>query len=95
MDDSVKIQSEQLAEFISILFEISCIKIYRFYIDEMQINLTNQIIKMQGVKERCIEEIYKKLFGLNKSTQTVFDAADPEKILELFKNKYVIKSFFF
>ena len=90
LDESVKHDSKELAEVIQIMFEISCLELYRFYLDEMQINLTNQIVKMQGVKERCIQEIYKRLFGYDKNTKTNFQAVDPQNILEIFKGNKLV-----
>lgn len=89
------VYSQVLAEIVQILFEISCIEIYKFYIAESQTNLTNQIIKMTGVKEKCIQEIFKRIFGFDKSKNTNFNTIEAEKFLDLFKkNSIVIKKFF-
>ena len=94
MDESIKSDSKELASLLKIMFEISSLHIYRFYLDEMQINLTNQIVKMQGVKEKSIEELYKHIFGYDDKTKTYFQAVDPQNILKIFKNNKFVKYFF-
>ena len=91
MDDSIKLDSKELGDLLLIMFEISCLEIFRFYLDEMQINLTNQIVKMQGVKDRCIQQIYTQLFGLDKNTKQNFQAVEPQNIMDLFKNNKFVK----
>lgn len=93
MDESLKSDSKELAYIIQIMFEISCLEIYRFYLDEMQIKLTNQIVKMQGVKERCIEEVYKQIFGNDEKAKSYFQAVDPVNVLNHFKNNKFVKKF--
>jgi len=91
MEESVKSESKDLAALINIMFEISCLEIYRFYLDEMQINLTNQIVKMQGARDRCIENLYQQIFGYDNKTKSNFQAADPQNILNVFKNNKFVK----
>lgn len=76
------------------MFEISCLEIYGFYLDEMHISLTNQIVKMQGVRERCVQEIYKQLFGYDEKARSNFQAVDPQNVLNSFKNNKYVKQYF-
>lgn len=77
------------------MFEISCLEIYKFYIDETQSNLTNQITKMSGVKEKCIQEIYKRIFGYDKANNSDFNVLEAEKFLDLFKKNSAVYFFHF
>lgn len=77
------------------MFDISCLQIYRFYLDEQQINLTNQIVRMQGVKDRCIEEIYKQIFGYDDKLKCNFQAVDPQIVLNKFKKIKFVNCFVF
>lgn len=93
MNESIKYDSRELSDVIQILFEISCYEIYRFYLDEMQINLTNQIVKMQGTKDRCLQEIYRNIFGYDKNAKSVNQALDPQNFLNLFNEDKFVRFF--
>jgi hypothetical protein len=48
------------------MIDISCNEIYSFYLNESQINISNQLVKMVGAKKTILNVILHRIFGSDK-----------------------------
>lgn len=78
------------------MFEISCIEIYKFYLEEKGIEIANQIRRMTEVKENVIAEIKRRIFGFNNKSGREFSSITPANFMKAFnQDGYVIFLFFY
>ena len=85
LEEAIRYEDKELNECVKIMVEISCIEIYTFYLEQNQIDITNQIVKMIGAKNNIISEILKKIFGFNSKTGYAFESVSPTALFNLFK----------
>jgi hypothetical protein len=65
--DIISHDDYELNECLEIMIDISCNELYSFYLNENQINISNQIVKMIGSKKNILDEIRRRIFGVDKS----------------------------
>ena len=77
------------------MIEISCNEIYTFYLNENQIAITNQIVKMTGAKKKIFDSILLNIFKMKESTGFPNQSITPLEFMKRFtQDKLVTFSFF-
>lgn len=72
------------------MIEISCNHLYNFYLEENQVVITNQIVKMTGAKKTVLDAILVRMFGLNSKTNTAFHTITPVEFMKKFNQDKIV-----
>lgn len=73
------------------MIEISCCELYTFYLEENQINISNQIVKMTGVKRKVLDNLLIKIFGMNSKSGSAFQSIPPVDFVKRFQQDNLVK----
>jgi hypothetical protein len=91
LNDIIRYEDIELNEVLNIMIEISCYELYDFYLIENQVVVTNQLIKMLGVKNKLLDIILSRIFGLNTKTGAAFHTLTPEDFMKKFNEDKIVR----
>jgi len=82
MEDSIKSEEKDLLEIISELFEISCIEIPSFFMEQKKCLGTKEVItKFQRSRDSILQRIKQEIFKIKKESRL---AITPQEFLQKF-----------
>ena len=91
LDEQIRFEDIELTEIINIMIEISCEQIYTFYLEESQVNITNQVVKMTGAKKKINDEIYNRIFGINDKTKSAYQTVLPTDFVKRYNQDNLVR----
>jgi hypothetical protein len=91
LDEIIRFEDVELSEIVTIMVEIACCEIYTFYLEENQVVINNQIVKMTGAKKKIYDTIYERIFLINDKTKTAFQTIIPTDFVKRFNQDNLVR----
>ena len=95
LDEPISFSDIELIESVTIMIEISCNEIYKFWLDDSLTDITNQLVKMAGVKNKIMDKIMTQIFGINSKTKVAFQTVLPMDFVKKFNDNSLVRIIFF